>query len=48
MNLPKRSYRDFTTYKQTFERMRPLFWAMYKLDMVPKSFYMKYTKRYED
>lgn len=48
MNLPKKSYRDYTTYKRTFERMKPLFWAMYKCNMVPKSFYMKYTKRYED
>ncbi len=48
MNLPKKSYRDYTTYKRTFERMKPLFWAMYKLNMVPKSFYMKYTKRYDD
>lgn len=43
MNLPKKSYRDFETYKETFEKMRPFFWAMYKLDLVPKSFYMKYT-----
>lgn len=43
MNLPKKTYRDFKTYKQTFERLRWLFWALYKLDRVPKSFYMKYT-----
>ncbi len=43
LTLPKRSYRDFRTYKRTFERLRPLFWALYKLDRVPKSFYVKYT-----
>jgi N-acetyl sugar amidotransferase len=43
MNLPKRTYRDFPTYKQTFERMRPIFWLLYKLNRVPKSFYMKYA-----
>jgi N-acetyl sugar amidotransferase len=43
MNLPKKTYRDFKTYKQTFEKMRPIFWALYKLDRVPQSFYMKYT-----
>lgn len=45
MNLPKKSYRDYKTYKQTFENMRPFFWLMYKMDLVPKSFYMKYTSR---
>jgi N-acetyl sugar amidotransferase len=43
MTLPKRSYREFRTYKHTFERMRPFFWLMYRRDLVPKSFYMKYT-----
>jgi N-acetyl sugar amidotransferase len=42
MNLPRRTYRDFTTYKPTFERMRPFWWLMYKLNRVPKSFYMKF------
>lgn len=43
MNLPRKSYRDFKTYKKTFERLRSFFWLMYKLDLVPKSFYIKYT-----
>ena len=43
MNLPEKTYHDFKTYKQTFERMRWLFWLLYKADRVPKSFYMKYT-----
>jgi N-acetyl sugar amidotransferase len=47
MSLPLRSYREFKTYKQTFEKLRPLFWLMYKLDLVPKSFYMKYTVKAE-
>jgi N-acetyl sugar amidotransferase len=42
MNLPRRTYRDFKTYKQTFERMRPFWWLMYKLNRVPKSFYIKF------
>lgn len=42
MNLPRRTYRDFKTYKPTFERMRPFWWLMYKLNRVPKSFYMKF------
>ncbi len=44
MNAPKRTYREFPNYKRTFERLRPFFWAMYKLDLVPQSFYMKYTR----
>jgi len=48
MNLPKKDYRNYKTYKQTFERMRWFFWVMYKLDLVPKSFYMKYTKKYDN
>ncbi len=45
MALPKRTYREFVTYKRVFERLRWFFWLMYKLDRVPKSFYMKYTVR---
>lgn len=43
MALPKKSYKDYRTYKRTFERLRPFFWLMYKLELVPKSFYMKFT-----
>ncbi|MBE2182225.1 MAG: N-acetyl sugar amidotransferase [Anaerolineae bacterium] len=43
MNLPRKTYRDFKTYKKTFERLRPFFWALYKLNRVPKSFYIKFT-----
>ena len=43
MMLPERTYREFKTYKKTFERLCPFFWVMYKLDRVPKSFYMKFA-----
>lgn len=43
MNLPRKTYRDYPTYKQTFERLRPLFYILYKLNRVPKSFYIKFT-----
>jgi hypothetical protein len=46
MALPKKSYRDYHTYKQTFEKYRWFFWMMYKINCVPKSFYLKYTKKY--
>lgn len=45
MALPKRHYREFKTYKPAFERMRPFFWLMYRMDLVPKSFYLKYTAK---
>ncbi len=44
MNIPKKNYKEFKTYKKTFERLKPFFFLMYRLDLVPKSFYMKYTK----
>ncbi len=44
MALSPRSYRDFATYKQRFERLRPLFWLLWKLNRVPKSFYEKFCK----
>lgn len=39
---PKRSNKDFKTYKKLFERMRPLFYLLSKAELVPKSFYIKY------
>jgi imidazole glycerol phosphate synthase subunit HisF len=44
MALPKRNYREFATYKQRFERLRPLFWLLWKMNRVPKSFYEKFCK----
>jgi hypothetical protein len=44
MTGPRAHYSDFATYKRTFERLRPLFWLLYKLDRVPQSFYMKFTR----
>jgi len=44
MNIAKKNYKDFKTYKKTFEKLKPFFYIMYKLDLVPKSFYIKYTK----
>lgn len=47
MNLPLKSYRDYRTYKRTFERLRPFFWVMSRMNLVPESFYVKYTSRSE-
>lgn len=42
MNLPPKSFRDYPTYKRTFERLRPLFYVLAKSNLVPMSFYVKY------
>ena len=42
MNGKTRTWRDFKTYKKYFEFLRPLFYVLYKNNMVPKSFYLKY------
>lgn len=43
MTQQKRFYKEFNTYKPTFEKMRPFFYVMAKMNMIPMSFYMKYT-----
>lgn len=47
MKLPPKSYHDYRTYKRTFERMKPFFWVMARMNLVPESFYVKYTSRSE-
>jgi len=42
MNGPKRTFRDFKTYKKRFERLRPLFRILANANLVPMSFYLKY------
>jgi len=44
MNAPLKRAGNYKTYRSTFKRMRPFFWLMYKASLVPKSFYVKYTK----
>ena len=48
MSAPLKTYRDYPTYKRTFEHLRWLFWLLSRADLVPKSFYLKFTKRYSD
>lgn len=42
MRQPLRTWREFKTYKKTFERLRPLFYVLTKLGRVPESFYVKF------
>lgn len=41
---PDCTWQQFPTYKRAFERLRPLFWLLMKLDRVPESFYMKFCR----
>ena len=45
LNLPKKTYKDFKTYKKRFEALRPLFYVCMKANLVPESFYIKYTSK---
>ena len=47
MNRPKKTFRNYKTYKQRFERYRPLFYLLAKFNLVPMSFYIKYTSKGE-
>jgi hypothetical protein len=43
MTMPHHTYREFDTYEATFRRLRWFFWLMYKLNRIPKSFYIKFA-----
>ena len=43
MTMPRHTHREFETYEATFKRMRLFFWLMYRLDRIPKSFYVKFA-----
>lgn len=45
MTMPKHYYTEFKTYKRMFERLRPLFWLLSEMDLIPKTFYIKYTSK---
>lgn len=47
MHSPKKTYRDYPTYKKRFEKLRPLFYILAKANLVPMSFYIKYTSKSE-
>lgn len=45
MFLEKKSYKDYKTYKPLFEKLRPFFYLMAKAELIPWSFYIKYTAK---
>lgn len=44
LNQPVRKADEFRTYQKTFRRLKPLFWVLYKANIVPKTFYTKYCQ----
>lgn len=47
MNGPIKNYKNYKTYKKRFENLRPLFYLLAKANLVPMSFYIKYTSKSE-
>ena len=45
MNGKKRTWRDFKTYKKRFEILKPMFYILMKLNLVPVTFYQKYCNK---
>lgn len=43
MQQPKRTYHDYETYHPIFKRWKWLFYILSRLDLIPKTFYIKYT-----
>lgn len=42
MSAPRKFFWDYHTYKRRFEILRPLFYVLARLQLVPKSFYLKF------
>ena len=42
--VARNTYRDWETYRKTFRRLKPLFWAMMKTGRIPETFYIKYVR----
>ena len=47
MQGERKNYTQFKTYKRRFERWRPFFFLLLKANLIPLSFYMKYTSKTE-
>ena len=47
MQGEKKNYKQFKTYKKRFERLRPFFYLLLKAQLIPLSFYIKYTSKTE-
>jgi hypothetical protein len=45
ISSPNKSWRNYKNYKRRFELLKPFFWIIMKLNLVPKTFYIKYCKK---
>lgn len=45
VSSPNKRYTDYKTYKKYFRMLRPLFYILAKKNLVPMSFYLKYTSK---
>jgi N-acetyl sugar amidotransferase len=45
MKAPIKRYTDYKTYKKYFRMLKPLFYFLAKANLVPTSFYIKYTAK---
>lgn len=43
LDTPRHYYTEFKTYKDTFKRWKWLLWVLMKLNVFPRTFYVKYT-----
>jgi N-acetyl sugar amidotransferase len=43
-NMPTRTFKEFDTYYNSFKRYKWLIWLAVKLNLLPRTFYEKYTK----
>lgn len=48
LNAPNKTYRDYPTYKKTFEQLRWFFYILARTNLIPISFYLKYTRNYDN
>jgi len=47
MSAPIKTWQDYPTNKKRFERLRPFFFFLLKLNLIPESFYIKYCFPFE-
>lgn len=45
LKAPNKSWKNFKNYKKRFEIMKPLFWVFMKMNLIPKTFYIKYCRK---
>ena len=48
INSKNMTWKDFKSYKNYFEKLKPLFYVLAKFDLVPTSFYLKYCFKIKD